>query len=74
MSETTRLSDHIRRAFEGHAWHGDAVLELLVDVDAKTAAAHPIKNAHSIWELVLHIAAELEAKPFACLLSKTSRL
>ena len=57
MSECTRLADQIRRAFEGEAWHGDAVLELLADVKAKTAVAHPVKGAHSIWELVLHIAA-----------------
>ena len=57
MSETARLADQIRRAFEGEAWHGDSLLELLADVDAETAAARPIKNAHSIWELVLHIAA-----------------
>jgi len=57
MSETARLADQIRRAFDGEAWHGDSLLELLADVDAKQAAAHPIQNAHSIWELVLHIAA-----------------
>lgn len=57
MSETTRLADQIRRAFEGDAWHGDSVLEILKDVKAAAAAARPIKNAHSIWELVLHIAA-----------------
>lgn len=57
MSETARLADQIRRAYEGQAWHGDSLLKILSDVDAKTAAAHPIKNAHSIWELVLHIAA-----------------
>jgi uncharacterized damage-inducible protein DinB len=57
MSETARLADQIRRGFEGEAWHGDSLLELLADVDAKMAAAHPIENAHSIWELVLHIAA-----------------
>jgi uncharacterized damage-inducible protein DinB len=57
MSETTRLADQIRRAFDGEAWHGDSILELLNGVDAKMATAHPIKNAHSIWELVLHIAA-----------------
>ena len=57
MTETVRLADQIRRAFEGSAWHGDSILELLVDVNAKTAAAHPIKDAHSIWELLLHIAA-----------------
>jgi uncharacterized damage-inducible protein DinB len=57
MSECARLADQLRRAFDGEAWHGDSVLELLADVDARTAAAHPIRNAHSIWELVLHIAA-----------------
>jgi uncharacterized damage-inducible protein DinB len=57
MSECTRLADQIRRAFEGDAWHGDSVLEILSGVTGATAAARPIKNAHSIWELVLHIAA-----------------
>jgi uncharacterized damage-inducible protein DinB len=57
MSETARLADQVRRAFEGDAWHGDSILDLLSDVNAKTAASHPIKNAHSIWELLLHIAA-----------------
>jgi uncharacterized damage-inducible protein DinB len=32
-------------------------MELLADVDAGKAAARPIAGAHSIWELVLHIAA-----------------
>jgi uncharacterized damage-inducible protein DinB len=57
MTESVRLADQLRRAFEGNAWHGDSLLELLAGVNAKTAAAKPIKNAHSIWELVLHIAA-----------------
>lgn len=57
MTETFRLADQIRRAFEGNAWHGDSVLELLAGVNAATAAARPIKSAHSIWEILLHIAA-----------------
>ncbi|MBZ5572986.1 MAG: DinB family protein [Acidobacteriia bacterium] len=57
MSESARLADQIRRAFEGDAWHGDSILELLSGVNSKTAASHPIKDAHSIWELLLHIAA-----------------
>jgi len=57
MTETVRLADQIRRAFEGNAWHGDSLVELLADVNAKTAASRPIKNAHTIWELLLHIAA-----------------
>jgi len=57
MTETVRLAGQIRRAFEGNAWHGDSLGELLADVNAKTAATRPIKNAHTIWELLLHIAA-----------------
>jgi uncharacterized damage-inducible protein DinB len=57
MTETARIADQLRRAFEGGAWHGDSVLEILKGVTAERAAARPIKNAHSIWELVLHIAA-----------------
>ena len=56
MSETTRIADQLRRAFEGEAWHGPAVLEILNGVDAKTAATRPIDRVHSIWEIVLHIA------------------
>jgi len=49
--------EQLRNAFEGDAWHGPALLELLADVDAATAAAHSRPDVHSIWELVLHIAA-----------------
>ena len=56
-SEASRIADQLRRAFDGEAWHGPALLELLKDVDAATAAAKPVSDAHSIWELVLHIAA-----------------
>ena len=31
------------------------MLELLEDVDAATAAARPIADVHSIWELVMHV-------------------
>jgi uncharacterized damage-inducible protein DinB len=55
-SETALIADQLRRAFEGDAWHGPALLELLQDVDAATAAARPLSAVHNIWELVLHIA------------------
>ena len=57
MSQSALLADQLRRAFDGEAWHGDSLLELLAGVDAATASRHPIAGAHSIWELVLHIAA-----------------
>lgn len=57
MTEIKRIQDQLKRAFEGNAWHGPSVLELLKDVNASQAAAHPIQGAHSVWEIVLHIAA-----------------
>lgn len=57
MTEADRIAQQLENAFDGGAWHGPALMELLADVDAKTAAAHPVHGAHSIWELVLHVAA-----------------
>jgi len=57
MSETARIADQLRRAFQGDAWHGDSLLEILDGVTAAQAAARPLKHAHTIWELVLHITA-----------------
>lgn len=57
MSQIEFIVDQLKRAFDGEAWHGPALMEVLADVDAATAAAHPISTAHCIWELVLHLAA-----------------
>jgi uncharacterized damage-inducible protein DinB len=56
-SEAARIADQLRRAFGGEAWHGDSLFEILEGVTAAQAAARPIARAHTIWELVLHIAA-----------------
>jgi uncharacterized damage-inducible protein DinB len=57
MTEVQRILDQLNRAFAGEAWHGPAVAEVLDGVTAEQAAAHPFPDAHSIWELTLHIAA-----------------
>lgn len=57
MSEIERILDQLHRSMYGEAWHGPAVMELLAEIDAETAAAKPIESVHSIWELTLHIAA-----------------
>ena len=57
MSEIEFVVDQLKCAFDGEAWHGPALMEILDGVDAKTAAARPISGAHSIWELVLHVTA-----------------
>jgi uncharacterized damage-inducible protein DinB len=57
MTEVARLDRLLERTSEGEAWHGPAVLELLSDTTATTAALRPLRRGHSIWELVLHIQA-----------------
>ena len=53
--EILRIADQLRRAFDGEAWHGPSLSEVLAGVNAKQAQARPLANAHSIWELVLHL-------------------
>jgi len=55
--ETKRLASQLRRSYEGQAWHGPSLVELLEGVTAEQAARKPLPGAHSIWELVLHVEA-----------------
>jgi uncharacterized damage-inducible protein DinB len=57
MKEVQRILDQLKRSFEGEAWHGPSVREVLANVNAQKAMAHPIPAAHNIWEITLHIAA-----------------
>jgi uncharacterized damage-inducible protein DinB len=56
--EIMRLEEQLRLALEGEAWHGPSVLETVAGVSAEQASSHPIPGAHSIWELLLHIASD----------------
>lgn len=55
-TETSRIADQLRRAYDGEAWHGPALFEILHGVTAAQAAARPIRGAHRIWEVVQHVA------------------
>lgn len=57
MSEVKRILDQLKRSYEGEAWHGPSVREVLAPVNAEKANAHPIPAAHSIWEITEHIGA-----------------
>ncbi|HEX5726887.1 MAG TPA: DinB family protein [Longimicrobiaceae bacterium] len=57
MTESERILDELRRAWDGDPWHGSPVREVLAGVTAAEAAARPLPRAHSIWELVLHLTA-----------------
>jgi uncharacterized damage-inducible protein DinB len=49
------LVDELQKAYNGDAWHGGNTLSLLVTGNAEKVFTHPIPNAHSIAELVLHL-------------------
>jgi hypothetical protein len=55
--ETDRIAGQLHGAYRGPAWHGPSLKAILSDVTAERAALRPIGNAHSIWEIVLHITA-----------------
>jgi len=55
MNECGRIADQLQRAFAGDAWHGPSLRELLEGVSAEQAARRPLPQAHTIWEIVLHI-------------------
>ena len=56
MTEIQRILDQLKRAYEGEAWHGPSVREVLASVTAEQAHARPLANGHTIYELVRHIA------------------
>jgi hypothetical protein len=48
------------RSVAGDPWHGPLLAAVLADVTADEAARRPIAGAHSILEIVLHVAAWTE--------------
>ena len=57
MTETHRINSQLKRAYQGEAWHGPSLRELLAEVSHTQAARKPVPDAHGIWELVEHIIA-----------------
>ena len=57
MNEIHRIIDLLEREHAGEPWHGSPIQQILQGVNHTQAAAKPVANGHSIWELVLHIAA-----------------
>jgi uncharacterized damage-inducible protein DinB len=60
MHEGRRISNFISRTVSGPMWHGPSLSEALAGVTAGDAMSRPIDGAHTIWELVLHMAAWAE--------------
>ncbi|HZE82316.1 MAG TPA: DinB family protein [Candidatus Polarisedimenticolia bacterium] len=56
-AECNRVAHQLASTINGEAWYGESLREILAGVTGEQAQAHPIPNAHSIWELVLHVEA-----------------
>jgi uncharacterized damage-inducible protein DinB len=56
-TECNRIAYALAAAINGDAWYGDSLRKILENVTVDQARARPIANAHSIWELVLHVEA-----------------
>ena len=59
-SEVHRIGSQLKRSYEGGAWHGPSVLEVIECVGWEQAFQTPVLGFHSICELILHIAAWAE--------------
>lgn len=55
MSDLERIVGELRHAHTGDPWHGPSRAAVLADVTADEAHRSPGPQAHSIWELVLHM-------------------
>ena len=55
MNEIARIVDQLEREHAGDPWHGSPLSAILEGITFQQAAAKPLPEAHSIWELVLHI-------------------
>ncbi|MGA8593786.1 MAG: hypothetical protein WB676_03495, partial [Bryobacteraceae bacterium] len=55
--ETSLIAEQLRRAYRGPAWHGPPLKAILLDVGEENALRRPPNGAHSIHEIVSHVAA-----------------
>ncbi|QDW23313.1 DinB family protein [Pedobacter sp. KBS0701] len=54
------ITNEIKKAFNGDAWHGNHVMQTLNNVNPEKAFSHFIPGAHSIAEIALHLTAWTE--------------
>jgi uncharacterized damage-inducible protein DinB len=57
MSKKEEIINELKAIYDGEAWHADNLTEILDGVPAAQAGKRPIADAHSIREIVAHIAA-----------------
>ncbi len=56
-AEAKRIARTLREIYAGDAWVGPSLHDILRGLTPDQAYGHPIPNAHSIWEIILHMTA-----------------
>jgi uncharacterized damage-inducible protein DinB len=56
MSEIEEIIEELKNIHNGNAWYGASLKDALDGITSDQAAARPLKQAHSVWEIVAHIA------------------
>ena len=57
MDEIARIADQLERAFDGDPWWGPSTRAALAGIDAEAATRRVVAEAHTVWEIVLHMTA-----------------
>jgi uncharacterized damage-inducible protein DinB len=57
MTELERIAAELQRMYSGDAWHGPSLREALLGIRETDAEARALRETHTIFELVHHIAA-----------------
>lgn len=55
MKNINKLADEFYSSVFGNPWHGSSTKEILENIPAEQALKHPVPNAHSIIEILLHM-------------------
>ncbi len=60
MTELERIAEQMTRVFDGDAWYGPSLARILDAFTPQQAAARALPHRHSAWEIVLHLAANID--------------
>ena len=50
-----KITNELQKAFNGDAWHGNHIMQILNNVKPENAFEHFIPNAHSIAKIAMHL-------------------
>jgi len=57
MTEPARIADLLVAVYNGDPWYGPTTVDTLRGIEPQDAARRPLPEAHTVWEIVLHMTA-----------------